>query len=150
MGEQEFLIYNNIMTYVDYIDERIRECRKALRGLRFSVGLTGFWTLCLIGFWVWGVASWVDSVSSLLLMAFTGWLLWRAHKEYRGRIARLEADRDEALRRVAVNCGVVSDDAEFIDFDDDTHIDLDPRLSMRKAFNLEPGTRVKVMVIRED
>lgn len=137
------------MTYVDYLDECIRECRKALRGLRFSVGLTCFWTLCLIGFWVWGVASWVVSVSSLLLMAFTGWQLWRTHKEYRGRIALLEAYREEALRRVEVNCGVVSDDAGFIDFDDDTHIDLDPRMSTRKAFNLEPGTRVKIMVIKE-
>ena len=139
------------MTYVDHLDECILECRKALRGLRFSVGLTAFWTLCLIGFWVWGVVSWVVSVNCLLLVAFTGWLLWRTHKEYRGRIARLEANRDEVLRRVAVKCGVVSDDdAGFIDFDDDTHIDLDPRLSMRQAFDLEPGTRVKIMVIKED
>ena len=44
----------------------------------------------------------------------------------------------------------IGNNDNYIQFEDDTWIDLDPSMQLKPSFNVEEGEKVKVLVIKED
>ena len=70
--------------------EKIKNLRKRLRTLYGMAALAIFWTMCIIGFAIWGVSDWITTITNLLLMAFVGLLVGREIKENRRLVKCLE------------------------------------------------------------
>ena len=104
----------------------IEVLRRKLRVGYGMVGLTVFWTLCLIGLQVWGVANWITTVSNLLLMVFIGYQLWHTIRDQRRTLKRIEEeeknDRRERLdRAIGMFSAMLKDLAGRMNHDDDEY-----------------------------
>lgn len=71
--------------------ERISQEKKNLRTHYIGVGVCGGWTLCLIALWLFADTSIITTASSLLLMGYIFFMLWRNIKDCRRRIAKYTA-----------------------------------------------------------
>ena len=102
----------------------IEGLRRKLRVGYGIVGLTVFWTLCLIGLQVWGVANWITTVSNLLMMVFLGYLLWRTIRDQRRTLKRIEEEeknerRERLDRAMGMFSAMLKDIAGRMNHDDD-------------------------------
>lgn len=60
-----------------------------------SMAVIAVWTLCIIGFQAWGVAEWITTISSLLLMGIASMLVLSTIKHWRRRLKHAEMDLQE-------------------------------------------------------
>lgn len=84
---------------VEDLDEEIARKQKNLKRSIFIAVLDGIWSVALIALQVFGPASLLTTISSLLLMAFCGMLIGRDIKTLRMAIARLKQLRKRAVGR---------------------------------------------------
>jgi len=87
------------------MDENIRTTRNRLRTFYGLAALATFWTLCIVGFQIAGVANWITTVPNLLLMAFVGLQVGHEIVERRRMLHRLTSaqrrDREERMEHHA-------------------------------------------------
>lgn len=81
--------------------------KRRLRTGYGMAGLTAFWTLCIVGFQVWGVANWITTVSNLLLMAFVGFQLYGLIRDQRRKLQAIERE-ERRDRRDRVQMGMAA------------------------------------------
>lgn len=102
----------------------IEGLRRKLRVGYGMVGLMVFWTLCLIGLQVWGVANWITTVSNLLLMVYLGYQLWHTIRDQRRTLKRIEEEeknerRERLDRAMGMFSAMLKDIANRMNGDDD-------------------------------
>lgn len=89
-----------VSTDDDSMGDVIGSKRRRLRWLYGMAGLSAFWTLCIVGFQITGIANWITTVSNFLLMTYIDLSLWREIRPLRRQIARLKAaEREEQEER---------------------------------------------------
>ena len=76
---------------VDDMTDNIKTIRKQLRSYYGLAAVAALWTLCVIGFQLWGVADLITTISSLLLMVFVFLNVGREIMERRRMLKRLQA-----------------------------------------------------------
>ena len=77
----------------DVIEEKGEMIKNLRKCLRTSYGLAAFdifWTMCIIGFAIWGGVDWIPTISSLLLMAVVGLFVGRDIKKNRCMLKRIK------------------------------------------------------------
>ena len=105
----------------DGLEESVRNYRSKLRTLYFIETVNILWTLCVIGFQVFGIANWITTVSNLLMMTFFIFLTGREIAKTRRitkrlaqavrrdiaerTIARANSAFEDVLRRLKTECG---------------------------------------------
>ena len=78
----------------DNLAAAVSRRRKALRSTYVTFAACGLWTLCLIALQVLGLAHWITTVSSLLLMAVTLFILGCRIDELRRSLKKLSRRAD--------------------------------------------------------
>lgn len=106
------------------MSENIRSTRNRLRTFYGLAALSVFWTLCIIGFQIAGVANWITTVSNLLLMTYIGLMVGREIAERRRMLKRMisaaHRDHEERLKhRMATFFGEMMRRAQMDDDDDE-------------------------------
>lgn len=84
---------------VEDIDEEIARKQKRLKISMWACVVIGVWMGLLIALQVMGVANWMSTVSNMLLMAWTTWLVIREIMLLRRDLARLRQQRKRAVGR---------------------------------------------------
>jgi len=97
---------------VEDLDEEIGSKQKRLRAsVWVTVGI-GMWAAFIIAMLVAGWANWITTVSNLLLMAWTAWLVIRDIRSLRRNLALLRQQRKRAAGRQKM----MSRMGQFVDF----------------------------------
>lgn len=80
-----------------------------------SMAVIAIWTLCVIGFQAWGVAEWITTISSLLLMSITSMLVLSEIKRWRRRLKHAEMDLQEKKKQEKAQAQEVQKIMEALD-----------------------------------
>ena len=86
----------------DYADlpERRKELRRQRRVLYTLMTVSALWTCAIILFQVFGIGSWITTVSNLLLMTFIGLQLWSFRDDLNRKLARFHEDESDHRRNM--------------------------------------------------
>lgn len=79
----------------DTMSTDVRTLRRKVYKAYTSMVVLAVWTLCIIGFQAWGVAEWITTISSLLLMGIASMLVLSTIKHWRRKLKRAEMDLQE-------------------------------------------------------
>lgn len=79
----------------DMMSTDVRTLRRKVYKAYTSMAVIAVWTLCIIGFQAWGVAEWITTISSLLLMGIASMLVLSTIKHWRRRLKHAEMDLQE-------------------------------------------------------
>lgn len=79
----------------DTMSTDVRTLRRQVYKAYTSMAVIAVWTLCIIGFQAWGVAEWITTISSLLLMGIASMLVLSTIKHWRRRLKHVEMDLQE-------------------------------------------------------
>lgn len=86
----------------DYADlpERRKELRRQRRVLYALMTISVLWTCGIVLLQVFGIGSWITTISNLLLMVFVGLQLWSFRVDLHHKTARLREDESDHRRNM--------------------------------------------------
>lgn len=73
----------------------VQALRRKVYKAYMSMAVIAVWTLCIVGFQAWGVAEWITTISSLMLMSITSVLVLSEIKRWRRRLKHAEMNLQE-------------------------------------------------------